>query len=153
MVIAAKWNLSNIMKGRTTIPMNVSRDEAITKVRSQIKDAYALLRKVQKNAKQIRETFLDDCATHLEETRAITKAAARHQLISAEQSSSIFKRLGIWFKGKEYTSMDRMLVPEDPDDLKNTTWSSVIEAQALFEVITKDCQKYFQQAEETPFVK
>jgi hypothetical protein len=46
-----------------------------------------------------------------------------------------------------------MLVTEDPDDLKNTTWSSVIEAQALFEVITKDCQKHFQQAEETPFVK
>jgi hypothetical protein len=83
-VIAAKWNLSNIMMGRTTLPMNVSRDEAITKARSQIKDAYSLLRKVQKNAKQIRETFLEDRATHLEETRAITKAAALRQLISAE---------------------------------------------------------------------
>jgi hypothetical protein len=39
MVIAAKWNLSNIMMGRTTIPMNLSGDEAIIKVRSQIKDA------------------------------------------------------------------------------------------------------------------
>jgi hypothetical protein len=151
-VIAAKWNLSNIMTGRTTLPMNVSRDEAITKARSQIKDAYSLLRKVQKNAKQIRETFLEDRATHLEETRAITKAAALRQLISAERSSSIFKRLGIWFKGKEYTSMDRMLVPDDPEDLQNTTWSSVIEAQALFEVLTKNCQKHFQQAEATPFV-
>jgi hypothetical protein len=129
--------------------MNVSRDEAITKARSQIKDAYSLLRKVQMKAKQIRETFLEDCATHLEETRAITKAAALRQLISAERSSSIFKRLGIWFKGKEYTSMDRMLIPDDPDDLKNTTWSSVIKAQALFEILTKDCQRHFQQAEET----
>jgi hypothetical protein len=48
--------------------------------------------------------------------------------------------------------MDRMLVPDDPDDLQNTTWSSVIEAQALFEVLTKDCQKHFQQAEAAPFV-
>jgi hypothetical protein len=48
--------------------------------------------------------------------------------------------------------MDRMLVPDDPDNLQNTTWSSVIEAQALFEVLPKDCQKHFQQAEETPFV-
>jgi hypothetical protein len=48
--------------------------------------------------------------------------------------------------------MDRMLIPDNPDDLQNTTWSSVIEAQALFEVLTKDCQKHFQQAEETPFI-
>jgi hypothetical protein len=40
MVIAAKWNLSNIMMGCTKIQMNVNHDEAITKARSQIKDAY-----------------------------------------------------------------------------------------------------------------
>jgi hypothetical protein len=106
--------------------MNVSQDEAITKARSQIKDASSLIRKVQKNAKQITETFLEDCATHLEEMHAITKAAALQQLISAERSSSVFKLLGICFKGKEYMSMDRMLVPDDPDDIKNTTWSSVL---------------------------
>jgi hypothetical protein len=52
MVIAAKWNLSNIMMGRTTIPMNVSRDEAITKARSQIKDhtpSYGKYRRMQTN--------------------------------------------------------------------------------------------------------
>jgi hypothetical protein len=151
-VIAAKWNLSNIMTGRTTIPATLSRDEAITKAGAQIKDAYSLLRKVQKKAKEIRESFLEDRAAHLEETREITKAAAIRQLIAAERSSSIFKRLGIWFKGKEFTTLDRMLVPDDPDDLTNTTWSSIIEAQALFEVLTKDCQEHFQQAASTPFV-
>jgi hypothetical protein len=33
--------------------------------------------------------------------------------------------------------MDRILVPDDPDNLIDTTWSSIIEAQALFEVLTK----------------
>jgi hypothetical protein len=73
-------------------------------------------------------------------------------LIAAERSSSIFKRLGIWLKGKEYITMDRILVPDDPDNLTDTTWSSIIEAQALFEVLTKDSQEHFNQAAETPFV-
>jgi hypothetical protein len=70
----------------------------------------------------------------------------------AERSSSIFKRLGIWFKGKEYTTLDHMLAPDDPTDMENTTWSTVIEAQALFEVLTKDCVEHFYQASDTPFV-
>jgi hypothetical protein len=30
--------------------------------------------------------------------------------------------------------VDRILVPDDPENLNDTTWSSIIEAQALFEV-------------------
>jgi hypothetical protein len=50
--------------------------------------------------------------------------------------------------------MDRILVvPDDPDNLNDTTWSSIIEAQALFEVLTKDSQEeHYHQAAETPFV-
>jgi hypothetical protein len=151
-VIAAKWNLSNIMTERTPIPPDITRDQAISNARLQIKDAYQCLRKVQQNAKVIRDAFLEDRAEHMEATRNITKADALKQLITAERSSSIFKRLGIWFKGTEFTTLDRMLTPDDPTDLPNTTWTSVIEAQALFEVLTKDCEKHFQQAASTPFV-
>jgi hypothetical protein len=52
-----------------------------------------------------------------------TKADALHQLIAAEErSSSIFKCLGIWLKGKEYVTMDRILVPDDPENLTNTDY-------------------------------
>jgi hypothetical protein len=73
-------------------------------------------------------------------------------LIAAERSSSIFKHLGIWLKGKEYVTMDRILVADDPENLNDTTWSSIIEAQALVEVLTKDSQEHYHQAAETPFV-
>jgi hypothetical protein len=83
----------------------------------------------------------------------ITKADALWQLIAAERSSSIFKRLGIWLKGKEYITMDCNLVPDDLGNLNDTTWSSIIEAQALFEVLTtKDNHVHFHQAAETPFI-
>ena len=76
--------------------------------------------------------FLKDRAEHLAATRdGVTKAVALRQLIAAERSSSIFKRLGIWLKGKEYVTMDRILVPDDPENLTDTTWSSIIEAQAV----------------------
>ena len=151
-VITAKWSLSNIIHGRTHIPPNVLRETAISKAKSLITEAYKTLRKVQKNARRIRESFLEDRAEHLAETREISKAVALRQLLTAERSSSIFKRLGIWFQSTEYTTLDRMLVPDNPDDLPNTTWSTVIESQALFEVLTKDCQEHFYQAAETPFV-
>jgi hypothetical protein len=119
-VIAAKWNLSNIMHGRTPIPPHLPRAMAISNAKEQIKEAYTLLRKVQANAKQIRESFLEDRAEHLADTQQMTKAAALRQLLSAERSASIFKRLGIWFKGKEYMSMDRITTcagrPERSDE-------------------------------------
>ena len=48
--------------------------------------------------------------------------------------------------------MDRLLIPDDPLDIPNTTWSTVIEAQALFKALTDDGQKHFHQAADTPFV-
>jgi hypothetical protein len=73
----------------------MTRESAILLARSQIKAAYDALRKVQQNASKIRETFLEDRAEHLAATRdGVTKAVAIRQLIAAERSSSIFKRLG-----------------------------------------------------------
>jgi hypothetical protein len=83
-VIAAKWNLSNLMTGRTPFLIELTRAEAISTARKQIQDAYAALRRVQRNAKIIRKTFLEDRAEHLEATRNITKADALRQLVAAE---------------------------------------------------------------------
>jgi hypothetical protein len=86
----AKWNLSNIVHGRSPIPINITREEAISKAKVQISEAYNILRKAQKHAKRIRETFLKDRAEHLAETRDMTKAAAVRQLLLAERSSAIY---------------------------------------------------------------
>jgi hypothetical protein len=145
--------------GRSSIPMSMTREEAILSAKSQIQEAYGVIRTVQQNSSKIRETFLENRAEHLAATRdGVTKAAALRQLIATtERSSSIFKCLGIWLKGNEYVTMDRAgpLVPDAPDNLSDTTtWSSIIEAQALFEVLTKDSQEYYQQASDSsmPFV-
>ena len=150
-VIAAKWNLSDIRNGRISATL-WNRAEAMIQAKAQVKEAYAVLRQVQLNATKIRESFLDDRAEHLASTRQIQKETALRQLIRAERQSSIFKRLGIWLKDTQHASLDRILTPDDPTDLNNTTWTTVVEAQALYEVLTKAGQEHFRQAANTPFV-
>jgi hypothetical protein len=94
-VIAAKWNLSNIMHRQSLIPMNITCKEAITKAKSQITEVYNILWKVQMRSRQIREMFLEDRAEHLAETQDMTKANALQQLLMAERSFLIFRQLGI----------------------------------------------------------
>jgi hypothetical protein len=78
------------MHGRSPIPINITREEAITKAKSQITEAYQILQKVQKHVRQIRETLLEDRTEHLVETQDMTKANALQQLLMAEPSSLIF---------------------------------------------------------------
>jgi hypothetical protein len=86
------------------------------------------------------------------DTRRMDKATIIKQLLRAERESVIFKRLGIWVKGHEHHTLDRILVPDDPDNLQNTTWTSVIDAIALYEVLNHAGQQHFRQASNTPFV-
>jgi hypothetical protein len=71
-------------------------------------------------------------------------------LLSAERQCTIFRRLGVWLKGKEYVTLDCIFLPDEPDN-PATTWTSVIEAQALYEVLLAAGQKNFNQAADTPF--
>ena len=64
----------------------------------------------------------------------------------------MFRKLGIWIKGQEHISLDRILVPDDPADIKNTTWTAVLEAQALYKLLTQEGQKHYGQTSPTPFV-
>jgi hypothetical protein len=110
-----------------------------------VKAAYAILRQVQKDAYKIRDSFLEDRAEHLAETQNTTEVAALQQLLRAEKQAAIFRRLGLWFKDDEYTKLDRLMVPNDPQDM-TATWSTIIEAAALFDVLTTDGRNHFRQA-------
>ena len=74
-IIAAKWHLSAVLNGRLQIRL-MDRACAIIDAKHQLKEAYTILHNVQKNAKQIRDSFLEDHAEHLANTKEITKAAA-----------------------------------------------------------------------------
>jgi hypothetical protein len=149
-VIAAKWHLSNVINGRYSLTL-WNRAEEIIQAKAQVKAAYAVLRQVQKDARKIRDSFLEDRADHLAETQQTTKAMALKQLLRAEKQAAIFRRLGLWIKDNEYTKLDRLQVPDDPDD-HTSTWRTIVDATDLFSILTTDGQNHFRQAADTPFV-
>lgn len=71
-VIAAKWHLSDLYNGWIQVPL-WEHATAIIQAKAQVKEAYALLQSVQKDAKQIRDAFLEDRAEHLAETQQSIK--------------------------------------------------------------------------------
>jgi hypothetical protein len=149
-ILAARWHLSDVLNGRIAIPPGMKQN-MITDARAQVKDAYMALRTVQTHARTIRDRFLEDRAQHLADTQNMTKSAAVNQLLRAERQCTMFRRLRKWIKGAEHITLDRILVPDDPDTA-DTTWTSVVEAQALYEVLLADGQRHFNQAAPTPFV-
>ena len=121
----------------------MDRANAIITAKQQLKDAYAVLRTIQKHAKSIRDQFLVDRAEHLATTRDISKAAAIQQLLRAERQAITFRKLGYWLKENEYTQLTRILVPDNPNELATTNWKPILDAKELFDVLTKEGQTHY----------
>ena len=119
-VIAAKWHLSAVLNGSLQLCL-MDRAHAIIPAKKQVKEAYTVLCKVQKHAKQIRDSFLEDHAEHLASTWEIMKAAAVQQILHAECQTTTFRKLGTWLKGHEYAQLTCVLVPGDANNLAQTT--------------------------------
>ena len=64
-----------------------------------------------------------------------------------------FWKLGTWLKGMEYAQLTCVLVPDDTTNLAQTTWTPIVDAQELYQLLTTEGQLHYQQAAETPLVK
>ena len=130
----------------------MDRAQAIISAKQQLKEAYKVLRQVQANARQIRDSFLIDCAKHLAQTRQLTKAQAIQQLLQAELQAVTFRKLCHWLKDNEYHQLTRILTPDNPQDLNTTTWTSITNADDLHDILTKEGQTHYGQATTSPLV-
>ena len=61
--------------------------------------------------------------------------------------------MGTWLKGQEYAQLTRVLVPDDPTSITQTTWTLIVDAHALYQTLTSKGQIHYCQAAETPLVK
>ena len=150
-IIAAKWHLSAVLNGRLQIQL-MDHACAIIDAKCQLKEAYTILRHIQKHAKQIRDSFVEDHAEHLVNTREITKVATVQQILHAEHQMITFWKLRKWLKGNEYAQLTHVLIPDEPDNLTHTTWTLIVDAQKLYRILTKEGQLHYHQAAETPLV-
>ena len=64
-----------------------------------------------------------------------------------------FQKLGTWLKGQEYAKLTRVLIPDDTTNLAQTTWTPIVDAQELYQLLTSEGQLHYRQAAQTPLVK
>lgn len=81
-----------------------------------------------------------------------TKETIIREILERERKSDIFRLLRYWVGGKSYEPMDEILVPDDPGDIDNYSWTSLVEATAIWEALQTNAVKHFTQASDTPFV-
>ena len=56
-------------------------------------------------------------------------------------------------KGHDYTQLTCVLVPDDADNLAQTTWKPIVDAKELYQILTSKGQIHYHQAAETLLVK
>jgi hypothetical protein len=47
--------------------------------------------------------------------------------------------------------IDKLWTPDNPLNIENTTWTAIVECQAIFEALIKNGEEHFSQASHTPF--
>jgi hypothetical protein len=128
-----------------------TNDAAFARAKQNRTDAYGELHGIQAHSKEIRETDLQLQATEQAEQQNVTQANALKAILKCERQASIYPQLRHWINGPSNGAIDELWMPDDPLDLENTTWTALVERQAIFEALIKNGKEHFLQASNTPF--
>jgi hypothetical protein len=81
-----------------------------------------------------------------------TVANALKAILKWKKSESrIYPLLRHWINGPQTGSVKELWMPDHPMDIENTTWTAVVERQAIFEALLANGEQHFSQASHTPF--
>jgi hypothetical protein len=147
-------NKLRLMKQQRHLLTNRS-DEAdmITTVQMTYKE---LLRKIQKQAKKLRQEFLMQIAEKRSYEWHLSKAAAMNIIIQAEASKRTFARHGAVMKGGEKGSIKSLMVPvpeyrSTPAETKEVEWMEIEDEQTIYRFLLKKNAQQLMRSSESPF--
>jgi hypothetical protein len=103
------------------------------------------------NLSDLREIDLQLMAEEQAEKNNTSTANALKAILRQEQESGMYPLLCHWIRGPQTGSIDELWTPDDPLDFENTSWTAVVEWQAIFEALIKNSEEHFSQAMNTPF--
>jgi hypothetical protein len=63
----------------------------------------------------------------------------------------IFPLLQHWINDAQTGLINELWTPDNPLNIKNTTWTAIVECQAIFEALIKNGKEHFSQASHIPF--
>jgi hypothetical protein len=70
-------------------------------------------------------------------------ANALKAILKCKQESGMYPLLCQWIRGPQTGSIDKLWTPDDPLDVENTSWTAVVEWQAIFKALIKNGEDYF----------
>jgi len=112
-----------------------------------------MIRDVRNHAHQLRQTHLELRAPEeYARVNNTTKEKVVKAILEREQRSQVFRKLGYHIGGKVYNPLTRVLVPDDPTNIQNTSWTAIVEAEGIWEALLQHGKEHFTQANDTPFV-
>jgi hypothetical protein len=77
-------------------------------------------------------------------------ANALKAILKCEQESGMYPLLCHWIRGPQTGSIDKLWTLNVPLDIENTSWTAVVERQAIFEALIKNREEHFSEAMNTP---
>ena len=86
---------------------------------------------VNQHASALCETGLQLLAEQYAKEHNASKETALKQLLHKERLSQIYKKLGYHVSRKYYDPLKCLLIPDDPTDPDNTTWTALLKAEAI----------------------
>jgi hypothetical protein len=125
-------------KRRQADSAGITAEAAFARAKQNRSDAYDELRRVQARSLELRETDLHLRAAEQAERQNTTTANAIKAILKREQQASLYPQLRHWVNGALNGAIDELWVPDNPLDLRNTTWSALVERQAIFEALIKN---------------
>jgi hypothetical protein len=114
-------------------------------------DAYAEIQQIHARSSDLREIDLQLMVEEQAEKNNTSTANALKAILRREQESGMYPLLRHWIRGLQTGSIDELWTPDDPLDFENTSWTAVVEWQAIFEALIKNGEEHFSQAMNTPF--
>jgi hypothetical protein len=114
-------------------------------------DAYAEIQRIHARLSDLREINLQLMAEEQAEKNNTSTANTLKAILRREQESGMYPLLHHWIQGLQTGSIDKLWAPDDPLDFENTSWTAVVEWQAIFEALIKNGEEHFSQAMNTPF--
>ncbi len=138
-------------KNHELIQPGEGNSSAFARAKQNRADAYAEIKQIHARYNDLREVDLQLMANEQAKLHNASTANALKAILKWEQESGMYPLLWHWIQGPQTGSIYKLWMPNDPLNVENTTWTALVEQQAIFEALMKNGKEHFSQATDTPF--
>jgi hypothetical protein len=138
-------------KNHELIQQGEANSSAFARAKQNRANAYAEIKQIQARCNDLREVDLQLMAEEQAKLHNTSTANALKAILKREQESGMYPLLRHWIRGLQTGSIHELWTLDDPLNVENTTWTALVERQAIFEALIKNGKEHFSQATDTPF--